>query len=331
MIDLIRKIIELIRRLIGKESPKPAPKPDPKPKPKPPPLPPPPPADSPYFSFFGQQKFLVFVSYFDGIRAKYLESDLDYLKKGVDGIRLYLNFSYPPNRPWDFLFRPDGSLHPHKLGMLGHILRLAEERKMVVDISSSRRLDGVDGNPGGWQMPPGTYAHAWRLLALKLQEWPFSNYLIDIENESNCPWAGRRQTMTVPEAQIIKDVIRTSLPDVEITASVACNITPEAAATDMSFIGYHDPRVAGWAEDTWGLAVRCKRAIGDNSIKVYFQEPPRIGAGVSSTQELRVALAGARRAKIAGWCFHTDAGFTLSDGSFERKLKPAEREFLERK
>ena len=49
-----------------------------------------------------------------------------------------------------------------------------------------------------------------------------------------------------------------------------------------------------------------------------------------STNEFRVALAGAMRAKIAGWCFHTDAGFTLIDGSFKSKLRPADREFLER-
>ncbi|KKM98014.1 hypothetical protein LCGC14_1162230 [marine sediment metagenome] len=299
------------------------------PSPPPPPEPPDPKPDSPYFDFYGQQKFLVFVSYFDGIRAKHLESDLDYLKsKGIDGIRLYLNFSYPPNRPWDFLFRPDGSLHPHKLGMLGYILRLARDRNMIVDISSSRRLD-----PDGWQMSFGTYAHAWRLLTLELQKWTFGNYIIDIENEHNCPWAGQKRTMTPEEAFKTRSAIRNSLPTVPITASVACNISPEAAASiamaeGMTCVGYHNPRVQGWAEATEELALRCKRWIGDNSIKVYDQEPPRIGAGVSSTQELRVALAGARRAKIAGWCFHTDAGFKLSDGSFESKLKPVGREFL---
>ncbi|KKK98143.1 hypothetical protein LCGC14_2645740, partial [marine sediment metagenome] len=111
MTDLIRKIINqiqdlinVIRQLIGKEPLIPVPKPDPKPAPIPPtPTPPPVVADSPFF--FGKQKTLVLVSYFDGLRALDLEKDLDWLKsKGVDGIRLYLNFSYPPNRPWDFLF-----------------------------------------------------------------------------------------------------------------------------------------------------------------------------------------------------------------------------------
>jgi len=99
----------------------------------------------------------------------------------------------------------------------------------------------------------------------------------------------------------------------------------------MNFMGYHDPRVHSWPEDTENLALRCRRVVGDNSIKVYFQEPNGIGKAGSarSTNEFRVALAGAKRAQIAGWCFHTAAGFTLSDGSFESKLKPAEREFLE--
>ncbi len=296
------------------------------PSPPPTPKPMPPLVDSPYFNFFGRQETLVLVSYFDGIRAKYLEQDLNWLKsKGVDGIRLYLNFSYPPNRPWNFIFNPDGSLNPYKLGTLGHILRLAEERNLVVDISSSRRLD-----PDGWQMPFGTYAHAWRLLAIILEKWPFSNYIIDIENEHNCPWGGQGETMTMPEVRIIRDSIRASLPDVEITASVACNISPEAAANlaiqeGMTFVGYHDPRVAGWAEATEELALRCRRAVGDNSILVSFQEPPR---RVSSTHEFRVALAGAKRAKIAAWYYHNKESFTLINGSFESKLTPAGREFL---
>ena len=339
MIDLIQKLIELIRQLTGKkEPPVEPPKPEPPVPPAPEPPKPVPSVDSPYFDFFGQQKFLVFVSYFDGIRAKYLEADLDYLQGKVDGIRLYLNFSYPKNRDknkgWYFLFRSDGSLHPNKLGTLGHILRLAEEREMVVDISSSRRLDGVDGKPDGWQMPFGTYAHAWRLLAIQLKDWGFKNVLIDIENEHNCPWAGQR-TMTVSEAKIVRDAIQVSLPNVPITASVACNIIPEAAAAraiaeGMTIIGYHNPRVAGWAEATEELALRCKKAVGDNSIKVYFQEPPRIGAGASSANEFRVALTGARRAKIAGWCFHNAGSFTLSDGTLESKLSSLEKEFLNR-
>ncbi len=323
-IDILKKLIELIRKLIGKESPitiEPGPGP-----PKPIPPSPPEPVDSPYFNFFEKQKFLTFVSYFNGIDAKFPEQDLDFLKsKGVDGVRLYLNFSYPPNRPWNFIFNPDGSLNPYKLGTLGHILRLAEEREMVVDISSSRR-----GGRDEWQMPFGTYAHAWRLLSIELKKWAeFKNYLIDIENEHNCPWAGISETMNQYEALKVREAIQTNLPDVPITASVACNISPEAAATwadneGMTFIGYHDPRVQGWAEATEELALRCKRAVGDNSVKICFQEPTR---SAQSTNEFRVALEGAKRAEIAGWCFHNDI-FTLSDGSFESKLNPAGKEFL---
>ncbi len=302
-----------------------------------PPSPPPDPgSDSPYFDFFGQRKFLVFVSYFDGIRAKYLEQDLNYLKsKGVDGIRLYLNFSYPPNRPWKFLFRSDGSLDVQRLGMLGHILRLANEREMVVDISSSRRLDGVDGRPNGWQMAPGVYAHAWRLLSIELKKWGFQNFLIDEDNEGNCPWANRSATLTIPEAIVIREVIQANLPTVPITASAACNISPEAAAVmtkaeGMSFIGYHDPRVRGWAEATEGLALRCKRAVGSDKIKVCFQEPNGIGkaGSVQSANDFWVALNGARKAKVASWTLHTSAGFSLRKRSFFSQLHPVENEFL---
>lgn len=338
MIDILRDLIKLIQKLIGKESPDipisvplpPKPLPDPPTPPKP--KPPKPKPDSPYFDFFGKQRFLVFVSYFDGIRARHLLKDLDYLKrKGVDGIRLYLNFSYPPNRPWDFLFQPNGSLHAGRLEMLHTILKLTRKKQMVVDLSSSRRKD-----PDGWQMPINTYARCWGLLAKQLKDWGFEHFLIDIENEHNNPWAGQAHTMMQGEARAVRKAIQAHLPDALITASVASHISPESAVNwaekeGMNWIGYHDPRVRTWPEDTEGLALRCKRAVGSNKIKIYFQEPNGINPGGSaqSTNEFRVALAGAKRAKIAGWCFHTGAGFTLSDGSFESKLKPAEREFLE--
>jgi len=323
--------MDFLKGLFGRES-KPKPEPVPVPPTPMPPTPTPSP-DSPYFDFYGRQEFLIFVSYFDGIRAKYLEPDLDWLKaKGVDGIRLYLNFSYPPNQPWDFLFQSDGSLHPHKLGMLGHILRQAQDRNMVVDISSSRRKD-----PDGWQMSFGTYAHAWRLLSIELEKWTFGNYLIDIENEHNNPWAGQQYTMTQAEAVIVREAVQANLPDVPITVSVASHISPEAAAAwataeGMNYMGYHDPRVSGWPEDTEGLAVRCRNAVGDNSIKIYFQEPPGIGkaGNAQNASEFRTALAGAKRAKIAAWCFHTAAGFSLHNGSFESQLHPEGKAFLNR-
>ncbi len=298
-----------------------------------PPLPPPSPSpDSPYFNFFGQQKFLVFASYFDGIRAKHLEQDLDYLKsKGVDGFRLYLNFGFPDprNRPWNFIFNPDGSLNPYKLGSLGHILRLAEKREMVVDISSSRR-----GGRDEWQMPPGTYAHAWRLLSIELKSWGFQNFILDIENEHTGAWAGR-QAMTEAEAALARNAIKGNLPNVLITASVA-NASPGSAAAigwdeGMNVLAWHDPRNTDFAKNTESYALQCKAAVGE-SVFVYFQEPARAGWGdaVKSSDDLLTALNGAKAAQIAGWCFHNAGSFTLSDGNFESKLRPLERGFLNR-
>ena len=201
---------------------------------------------------------------------------------------------------------------------------------MVVDISSSRRLD-----PNGWQMSPGVYAHAWRLLSIELQKWGFQNYVIDIENESNCGWGGRSAAMTTAEAIIVRGAIRANLPAAPITASVACHISPENAASlaraqGMSFIGYHDPRTPTCVEDTLPLALRCKAAAGPE-VKVYFQEPAQIGWGnfVKNAGDLLTMCRGAEAAKIAAWCFHSDASFKLNN-RIELLYKPEEREFLNR-
>lgn len=339
MVKTIQEIIDLIRGLLGKEplypEPIPIPKPEP-PKPKPKPPTPKPKPDSPYFDFFGKREFLVGASYFDGIRAKYLEQDLDYLvSKGVRLIRLYLNFSLPKNRPWDFLFRSDGSLHPNKLGALGHILQLTRKREMVVDISSSRRLDGVDGKSDGWQMPPKVYVHCWHLLAKQLKAWGFEHFLIDVENEHNNPWAGQSATMTISEAIYVRSVIQVHLPNVPISASVASHISPEAAATmarqeGMNSIYFHDPRDPGSAKNTEALALRCKKAAG-SKIPIYFQEPAHIGQFVKSSSALINMCKGAKRAGIAAWCMHQiNASFTLTERTFESRLDPRERGFFDR-
>ncbi len=139
---------------------------------------------------------------------------------------------------------------------------------MVVDISSSRRLDGVDGRVHGWQMPPKVYAHCWHLLAKQLKAWRFQNFLIDIENEHRNSWAGQAVTMTIPEAIYCRKVIQVHLPNVPLSASVASHITPEKAfevaeAEGMKAIFFHDPRNSGSTRNTEALALRCKAAAGN--------------------------------------------------------------------
>jgi len=290
-----------------------------KPKPKPTPKP----------NTFGSG-FKVAASYFDALRARHLVKDLNYFKrKGVGIVRVYLNFSYPPNKPWRFLFRPDGTLDKGKLGQLHKLLKLSNKRKMIVDISSSRRKD-----PDGWQMTPQAYGTCWRTLAKQLKFWGYTNYIIDLENEHNCGWAGSRHTMSQERALSIRNSIRLILPDAHITASVACHISPEAAAAmakveGMNVLAYHDPRGENCIKDSEPLARRCKKAFSKGL--VYFQEPCQIGWQdyVKNADDLTAMLNGAKKAKIASWCFHSDASFNLSGGTFESRLLPEERKFME--
>ncbi len=295
-------------------------------------LPPNPPVvDSPYFGFFEKQRIVIFASYFDGLRAKSLRRDLDFLKsKGINGIRIYLNFAYPPNQPFEFLLLPSGGCRPTGLGRLQTLLAAAAEREMVVDISASRR----DIRGKGFQMPMEKYRRAWINLSINLKRMGVDNYILGLENEQNLEHDGQF-VMTEPQAALMRNSIKNHLPNVPIVASVA-NVSPGtgaaiARAMGADVLGIHDPRIPGWANNTRPFARQCKVAVGEGA-KVYLQEPPRVDWGdiVKSPDDFIKALNFARNAKIAGWCFHNAGSFTLSDGSFESKLRPLGKAFLNR-
>lgn len=292
---------------------------------------------SPFFKFFGLEKFLVFASYFDVMNAMSILKDMNFLKShGINGVRIYLNWSNPKVWPWTFLFQPDGSLEPGRLRQLHTFLQVTASLEMVVDIASSRRLDGIDGKPNSFQMAPGVYAHCWRLLAREIKKWGFTHILGDGENEANGIWAGR-PAMTVSEAKILVSALHVDLPTMPVTISVASHITPEEAV-DMAvrerldWLGFHDRRDPNSVKNTEAFALRCLRALPIGSgMKVGFDEPCQIGWNdyVKTGADLMAMLLGAEKAGIAFWCMHSNASFELKHSSYEFRLLPPEKVFYD--
>ncbi|HSS02422.1 MAG TPA: hypothetical protein VLM79_35425, partial [Kofleriaceae bacterium] len=99
-----------------------------------------------YFSVNGTPRFLVFVSYFDGLDVPQgaFVDDLNYLRaRGVDGIRILANWWVAPNDytagPLQYaqntLFLPNGTLRSTTRDAMGWYLDRAREANMVVDLT----------------------------------------------------------------------------------------------------------------------------------------------------------------------------------------------------
>src|SRR5262249_52604149 len=83
---------------------------------------------------------------------------------------------------------------------------------------------------------------------------------------------------------------------------------------------YHDPRRSSWSEADQIRSVVSTLATAGRP--VYLQEPTRFpNASTDRADYFRTALANARRAGAAAWCFHTDLGFNLRGTLFRDRLR----------
>src|SRR5207248_11230532 len=92
------------------------------------------------FTVNGQPRFLVFVSYFDGVRrlpdnlasTAVLDADLDYfVRKRISGVRIFPNWQFAG----DTLMECDGTLRRLQLEKLRTFVDRAAAKGLVVDVS----------------------------------------------------------------------------------------------------------------------------------------------------------------------------------------------------
>jgi hypothetical protein len=315
-------------------------------------------------------EFLVFVSYFDGLRrpagtssrcepahGNVLACDFAYLRsKGVDGVRVLMNWNCESDRcnadpafgRWTPLMNPDGSLDDAVVRRLLTLVDYAAANGLVVDVTFNHEKPW--GGGGNCYVCSAT-AYKWGPdrhggivgTAEALAGRP--NVLFDLQNEWNVngtPECGRGCT---EEARVsyLRDV-RNAVKGVDplriVTASrssyapaarAEMDAARDARVAGFDVLAYHDGRDSTWAEDTAGVVERLRADAGP--IPIYLQEPCAFGYPGCTNAELdyEEAVGNAKRAGAAAWTFHSRAGFKLNSTTpFRDLLSSGERTFLER-
>jgi hypothetical protein len=315
------------------------------------------------FTVDGRPRFLLFVSYFDGLRATGLESDLDFIRHdlGFDGIRVFANWwvydrdATPcPAAADDTLFDADGRVRgdgPRPTGPLArllHLLREAGRRGLVVDLSFARETV-----PGG--MTVEAYARALRRTAFLLRGQ--RHVLFDLQNERDLQRPGmylspvevRRLIGAVKDAAhgdparlVVASTTGSSPPLVGDSLDDPAGTVGFVRTAGLDATAFHDPRGPGWEGRVPGVVANLRRA----GKPVYLQEPTRWRVGDTSAcgrpetpdadgvaEHFRTALRGARAAGVAAWTFHTQRGFALGSGrpSLRRQIEALPPASAERK
>jgi hypothetical protein len=268
------------------------------------------------FAVDGAPKFLTFISYFGAMGAPHTAADLHMLKGfGFDGIRIWPNLDTGPQ-----LMNADGSLRPDELRRLLFILDTAKQERLLVDVTFTH-----EHVPG---MTPETARTGLVNAATALRG--YDNLLFDIENERNV--TDRR---FVSEADVARDyaAIKTADPNRITFASNAPVDSAQYSADFTRRLGldvnaYHEPRNDDWY--TPGFVQSVVSAMRASGRPAYLQEPNTTRDNLYAypsndrTDYFRQAIANAKIAGAAAWCFHTQVGVSFTDGGpeyFEDRLR----------
>jgi hypothetical protein len=270
------------------------------------------------FAVDGTQRFLTFISYYGAMGAFDPAADLQYVKaNGFDGVRIFPNWFNGPQ-----LMRSDGSLDGGALGRLTYILDRARDQQLIVDVTFACETVANLG--------VGAYKNG--LVSATQALAGYGNILFDIQNERD-DIGCFGQPMSEPDVKDAYDRMHAAHADRVIVASSTGDAGSAASFTSRVGLwatAFHDPRICEWYQ--WGQTAAVVGALRSNGKPAYLQEPSRYGAGcnVDNADYFRQAVANAKLAGAAAWCFHTDLGFNLQGGYFESALngRDPERSFV---
>jgi hypothetical protein len=270
------------------------------------------------FTVDGRPRFLLFVSYFDGLRrASYggeVDTDFAYLKRiGFDGIRLLVNWQYPcgsgPADDASKLFVSDGTINEPMWKVFVRVLERAAAHGLSVDVTFNR--DTYDT-----AIPVDAYRTAIAGVATRLlAAGGHRHVLFDVQNEY--PIHG----LTAADVHGILAAVKAADPVRIVTASGGGGDIFDDPAMDV--VAYHDSREEDWhhpaAARTQLDEIRTRTAASPKPI--YLQEPmpfrkfhPECGHGEAPRPGLaRQAMRHARDHGAAAWTFHTRQSFDLRE------------------
>ncbi len=258
------------------------------------------------FAIDGTPRFLTFMTYFGAMGDPNPIANLHLIRSlGFDGIRIWPNLDTGPQ-----LMNGDGTLRPDELTRLRMILDQARHERLVVDVSFTyehiRGMDAARARVG--------------ILAATDALRSYDNILFDIQNERN---VGDRRFMSVANVGSILAGIRA----VDPARIVVCSNSPvddaQYAADFTRQLGldataYHEPRSSDW----YALA-NYQSVVGrmkSNGKPAYLQEPMSTRDNLfpypshDRAEFFMQAIANAKLAGAAAWCFHTDVAVDFRDG-----------------
>lgn len=292
------------------------------------------------FTVGGTPRFLLFVSYFDAMRAGDLDGDFKYIRRGgFDGIRVFPNWHHYVTGAAaddDALFTKRGTIREERWPAFLRVLERAAAHGLLVDVSFTREtITGLSHEHYGEQLREVTAALRGK----------YPHVLFDVQNEFPIH-------MRQPEVEaLLRTYVRPADPDRIVTASLDSGSMPQpapaarvAAALGLPVLAYHEAR----DKETWYTAEQAKRVVGalqaglgHARVPIYLQEPmavatlcpPRCGPGDWDSGRLhaRDAARAAQRFGAAAWTFHTRSTFDLASISFVGRLQadPAQKAALD--
>ena len=282
------------------------------------------------FTRDGTPAFLVFVSYFDALRASDRVGDLAYFSGNVDGVRIFPTWwSYSCSgdesrntHAEDTIFDASGNIREAFWPRFESFLDAAGRAGLIVDVSFSRDTVAKD-------MTPANFARGIRAVADRLKNTRRHVYF-DVQNE----WDdGLLSEQGVREATAaVKAVDAGRL----VTASGARR-SSVFLGPPQDFFAVHD-RDTGWEDDatvnrlmnggpgargwrSYHVPVHLQEPAPFNELCPALTDPPGIIPWID-------AVKSAKKTGAAAWTFHTRTGFALSGTSFVARLTRSEKEII---
>ena len=283
------------------------------------------------FTVNGKPTFLSGISYYGALGAsdEFIRRDLDDAQSaGFNWIRIWANWGSFSND----VSAVDAEGRPREefLSKLGHIVRLCDDRGMLVDISLSRG-NGVSGPPRLQTLEAHLRAVETLVTALKSRR----NWYLDLSNERNI--RDKRFT-SFDDLKALRRRVRELDPDRLVTASHAGDLTRDDVREYLQSVGGdfltpHRPRDAGSANETVRLTkfyLDAAKELG-RVAPLHYQEPFRRGFGQYEPLAADF-ITDARNAKengAAGWCFHNGDTRAAADGRPRRSFDLRDRRLFD--
>jgi hypothetical protein len=310
-----------------------------------------------HFTVNDNPQFLIFISYFDALRASDSDLDADFAQFhswGLDGIRILPNWTEAncSTTPCTFTFRGDTlittseSYSTTALNKLKNVLAKAAAHNLLVDVSFTRdticaNLSSTNCSAADAVSPSSYYNQVTAVLAnLHSTSSSYTHVLVDFQNERDLNMSTANPVQRLAEtsaqhdaAQDLANWAHTNWPTLPIMASTT-ETSAEGGTVNfvqnagLTVTAYHDPRKLNdpgfpdWYTQV-GSVVSNLRPAGR---PVYLQEPMPYSTtnGDSTSTHFRDAIKSAVNSGAAAWTFHTRSAFNLNGTSYLTMASSAE-------